>query len=108
MTIVSSEKKRPDVPRWAGEEKKTGPSPHSLVLEGRGRLTASGVTDVGSYNDQSIEANTGEGQLLIRGEGLHIDRLNLESGELVVTGRVLSMTYAENRPSGSFLSRLLR
>lgn len=108
MTIVSSEKKRPDAPRWAVEEKKPGPAPHSLVLEGRSRLTASGVMDVGSYNDQIIETNTGEGQLIIRGEGLHIDRLNLESGELIVTGRILSMTYAEIRPSGSFLSRLLR
>lgn len=108
MTVVSSEKKRVESPRWMTEEKKPGPAPHSLVVENRERLTATGVTDVGSYNDQVIETNTGEGQLVIRGEGLHIDRLNLESGELIVTGRILSMAYAESRPAGSFLSRLLR
>lgn len=108
MTVVSSEKKRPESPRWGIEEKKTTQVPHSLVLENRNRLTATGVTGVDSYDDQTIVANTGEGQLVIRGQGLHMDRLNTESGELTVAGQIISMTYAENRPAGSFFTRLFR
>ena len=108
MTVVSSEKKRPESSRWGPEEKKPAQVPHSLVLENRNRLTATGVTDEDSSDDQTIVATTGEGQLIIRGQGLHMDRLNTESGELTVAGQITSMTYAESRPAGSFFTRLFR
>lgn len=82
--------------------------PHNLILEGRKHLTATGVTNVDSYDEQTIVAYTEEGQLLIRGRELHMEHLNTESGELTVTGEVLSLTYAESRQQGSFFSRLFR
>lgn len=91
-----------------GEGKRVSTIPHSLVLENRRNLTATGVSNVDSYDDQTIVAYTDEGQLIIRGHQLHMERLNTESGELIVTGEVVSLTYAEKRPQGSFLSRLFR
>ena len=102
MTMITSDMRRPG----GTAEKK--PIPHSLVLEGRKNLTATGVTNVDSYDDQTIVAYTEEGQLVIRGRNLHMGRLNTESWELTVTGEVLSLTYAENRQQGSFFSRLFR
>ena len=51
------------------------------------------------------------GELTIKGEDLHINKLNVESGELSVEGNIHGLSYAEpdNRPSGGgILSRLFR
>jgi len=37
-----------------------------------------------------------------------MEKLSTETGELTVTGEIASMSYLENRPQGSFFSRLFR
>ena len=59
---------------------------HRIVLEERSRLSVSGVTDVVSFDDESITADTDMGMIIIRGEDLHIGRLNLDEGVLQVDG----------------------
>ena len=80
------------------EQQKTNPTAHSLVLEGRKKLTATGVSNVDSFDDQTIVAYTGMGELTIRGKGLQINRLNVETGELTVDGEIASMIYTDNQP----------
>ncbi len=90
------------------DEKKTN-VPHSLILENRKKLALSGVSDVDSFDDQSITAYTDIGELIIRGKNLHINKLNLESGELHLDGEIYSMIYTENQSSNtSFFSKLFR
>ena len=108
MTTIMTELRNSSDSRSAFQKSEKPSTPHSLVLEDRRRLTASGVSNVDSYDDQTIVAYTEEGQLVIRGRDLHMGRLNTESGELTVTGEVLSLAYAENRQQGSFFSRLFR
>ena len=78
------------------EEKKTIKKPHSLILEDRKALTVTGVLDVGSFDEQVVVASTDHGDLVIRGSGLEISRLNVETGELVLSGEVVSVTYTES------------
>lgn len=80
--------------------------PHSLVLDERERLSVTGVEDVASFDEASVIARTSRGLLIIRGEGLHIERLSLDAGELVVEGEVSALEYAEERQSGGFLRRM--
>ena len=67
------------------------PLHHRLELDGRERLTVSGVEDVDSFDEQTVVAYTAVGELMIKGEGLHINKLSLETGELTleVTGEGL-------------------
>ena len=52
--------------------------------------------------------DTAQGVLIVRGEGLHIEKLSLDGGDLKVEGMVESLTYEEDRRGkGGFLSRLL-
>lgn len=81
---------------------------HSLVLNGRRTLSVTGVTDVERFDEESIVLATVSGILVIHGEGLHIDRLSLETGELGVEGRVDRLIYAEEHSSAGFWSRLFR
>lgn len=60
-------------------EKKSG-MPHNLILEDRKKLVVSGVEDVDSFDEQTVVAYTAVGELMIKGEGLHINKLSLETG----------------------------
>lgn len=90
------------------EQKRRPPAgPHHITLEDRSKLTISGVEDVESFDESAIVLSTQEGSLLIRGSGLHIEKLNLEGGELLVEGTVDSISYEEDSSNqGGLLSRL--
>ena len=91
------------------EERDVAQGTHHLILEDRERLTVSGVEDVESFDENTIVMNTAQGSLIVRGEGLHIEKLSLDGGDLKVEGSVESLTYEEiNRGKGGLLSRLLR
>lgn len=89
-------------------EQKTAKTPHSLILENRKVLTATGVSNVDSFDEQTIVACTDLGELLIKGVNLHIEKLNIETGELTLQGEISSMSYSESRQAGGFFSRLLK
>lgn len=89
-------------------EQKTVKAPHSLILENRKILTATGVSNVDSFDEQTVVAYTDLGELVIRGSKLHIEKLNIESGELTLDGEISSMSYSESRAAGGFFTRLFK
>lgn len=90
------------------ELKPQGELHHRLEMEGRERLTVSGVEDVERFDENCIIMATCVGTLIISGEDLHIGKLSLDGGELHVDGRIDAVTYEESsqQRSASFLSRL--
>ena len=81
---------------------------HHLTLEDRERLTVSGVEEVESFDEATIVMVTAQGVLVVRGEGLHIEKLSLDGGDLKVEGRVNALIYGEERRErGGLFSRLL-
>lgn len=89
-------------------EQKTVKIPHSLILDNRKKLTATGVSNVDSFDEQTVVAYTDLGELVVRGSKLHIDKLNIESGELTLDGEITSMSYSENQATGGFFTRLFK
>ena len=80
---------------------------HRLELEGRERLTVSGVEDVERFDETGIIMSTSVGTLVITGEDLHIGKLSLDGGELHVDGRIDAVSYEDApAPRMSLLSRL--
>ena len=53
---------------------------HRLQLEGREKLSVSGVEDVVRFDENCIVTTTSAGTLIITGEELHIGKLSLEGG----------------------------
>ena len=91
------------------DDKKMVKLPHSIIMEDRKKLSVSGVTDIDSFDEQTIIAITDLGELTIRGWDLHITRLNLEQGELLVDGEISSLTYTDTRPQAKgFFAKVLR
>ena len=91
------------------EENKVQALPHNLIMENRNRLTVSGVSDVDSFDEQTVVIFTQMGELTVRGSDLHIINLNVDSGELSLEGTVNSLTYSDEQPGkGGFFSRVFR
>jgi len=93
----------------AYEESRTGPvMSHRVVLEDREQLMISGVEEVESFDESSILLSTARGGLEVQGEGLHIEKLSLDGGDLKVEGTVNALIYEpQGRERGGLLSRLL-
>lgn len=95
------------------EDKKTlKPKVQNLILENREKLNVSGVIDVESFNDECIVIDTELGVLAVKGEDLHISKLNLDSSELNVEGDIISIEYSDSEGSRSkgmgFFGRLFK
>ncbi|MBE6993125.1 MAG: sporulation protein YabP [Ruminococcaceae bacterium] len=79
----------------------------SVILEGRQRLSLTGVSDVLSFDEREISAETAEGMLLVTGDELHVERLSLDAGDLIITGRVDGLEYVgDKRQKSGFWSKL--
>ena len=89
-------------------EEKGKAGPHHIIMEDRARITASGVEDVDSFDENGVTMLTNRGALVIRGRELHIDRLSIDKGELNIEGIIDSLQYIDEAQSGGFWSRLFR
>ena len=90
-------------------EEKKSMGAHNLILEERGSLTVTGVEDIDSFDDQTVVIYTCLGELTVRGNQLHIERIDLQAGELELQGQVDALTYAD-QPAvrGGFFARIFR
>ena len=50
---------------------------HRLELDGRERLTVSGVEDVARFDETCIVMSTCVGELVVTGEGLHLSLIHI-------------------------------
>ena len=95
----------------AEEKKAVVPAlPHTVLLEDRRLLTVSGVSDVDSFDEHVVIVFTDQGELVVRGNDLHINRLSVEVGELLLEGKISSLAYQDEAPkaSGGFFSKVFR
>ncbi|MGI5963352.1 MAG: sporulation protein YabP [Lawsonibacter sp.] len=92
----------------AYEENRMGPGlPHHVTLEDREQLTISGVEEVESFDEGTILLSTTCGGLEVQGEGLHIEKLSLDGGDLRVEGTINALIYEPQvQQRGGLLSRL--
>jgi len=93
------------------EIRKIPDRPHRVVIESREKLNVTGVKDVDSFNEAEIIFITTCGAVTITGEDLHINRLNLEDGQLIVEGKIQSLDYSdheEQRQSGGFFKKMFK
>ena len=83
----------------------------NLVLENRGKLSVSGVNDVLSFDDQVVMIDTELGLLTVKGENIRINKLSLDTAEVIVEGEISSLSYSQNKQeknSGTLLSKIFK
>lgn len=84
---------------------------HNLIMENRSKLSVSGVLDVESFDENVIILHTELDMLTIKGFELHINKLNVDSGELIIEGEFESIVYSTDggkKSKGSLFSRMFK
>lgn len=85
---------------------------HNIIMNDREIIKISGVVDVISFDDLMVIADTEKGILIIKGSNLHVNQLNLDSGELGVDGEINSLNYEDRehygKPGSSFFSKIFK
>lgn len=79
---------------------------HKLTLNERSKLTLTGVTEVVSFEENTVILKTALGTLIIQGRQLQLKTLSLEGGQVDVDGTVCALIYEEPRTTGGVLRRL--
>lgn len=91
------------------EERKIMKMQHNVIMENRRNLTVSGVMDIDSFDEETVILFTEEGELTIKGRDLHINKIDVDSGDLLMEGEVDSLVYTDKQPDrGGFFSKLFR
>ncbi len=83
----------------------------NLVLENREKLSISGVLDVLSFDDQVVIVETDLGLLNVKGENLKINKLSIDTSEVVIEGDVSSMAYSDkeiDKKGASLLGKIFK
>lgn len=85
---------------------------HSISLIEREKMAISGVKEVFSFDEQLIELETSRGYLDIRGEDMHIIKMNIDDGELAIEGTIAEMIYHDSaglgKKKGTIMSKLFK
>ena len=82
--------------------------PQNIILEDRKKLRVSGVKDIDSFSETKVVLNTSLGELVIKGEDLHIIMLETETGNFSLTGSVNSLVYNGFATNANVFRRLFR
>ena len=83
----------------------------NLVLENREKLSISGVLDVLSFDDQVVILETELCLLTVKGENLRINKLSIDTSEVIVEGEIHNLAYSENdidKKSSGFLNKIFK
>lgn len=68
---------------------------HKIVLTNRKSGSFTGVLDVISFDISEILLETEQGMLNVKGKDLHVNRLNLEKGEVDIEGLIDVLSYSQ-------------
>lgn len=84
---------------------------HGISMENRQKLSITGVEDVAAFSEDIVTLITNMGTLTVRGNELRINKLNVESGELMVEGNIDKCEYSDDdmgRKGAGFFSKLFK
>ena len=95
------------------EAAKNNRGAHRIALNARESMEVHGVTDVVSFDEQTVILETVCGNMTVEGASLHIHVLSMEEGVVTMDGRVDSIQYYEMQATDAdrknrFFGRLFR
>lgn len=83
---------------------------HNIIIEGRKKLSVSGVTEVDRFDESIVILYTSMGELTVKGEELHVNDLSVKNGEMNIEGFISSVSYSDDTSDAplSFIRKLFR
>lgn len=82
----------------------------NIYLEDRKKLSVTGVEQVESFNENTIVLVSIKGVITIKGEGLNINKLNLDDGNVKIDGSVNEVIYSgkEGSTKGNLFEKMFK
>ncbi|MBE7092679.1 MAG: sporulation protein YabP [Clostridiales bacterium] len=84
------------------------PSRSLVTIENREKISITGIKQVDSFDESEISAHLENCAVSVYGQGLHISRLDLDNGILVVDGFITGVEYSDLQAHQGILSRLFK
>lgn len=81
----------------------------NLSLENRKKLTLTGVIEIINFDEETIFLNTSLGKVTVKGEGLKVDKLDVQNGEVIISGMISSFIYSKKtskKDKKNFIKRI--
>ena len=82
---------------------------HSVIIDNREKLNISGISDVLSFDDETLILKSVLGKITVKGENLRITSFDNEIGDLISEGKIHAVVYMnDDKDSVGFFSRLFK
>ncbi len=80
---------------------------HRIEMVDRASLSITGVSDVINFDETSVVLETCGGILSVDGQELHIVNLNVDSGEISISGSICGIIYpgSVSKSGGGFFRK---
>ena len=79
---------------------------HGVLIRARAHLEITAVTDVISFDEDSVNLETEMGEMMIDGENLHVGTLDTQKGVVVIDGRINGLYYRTEQPRKKGIGRI--
>ena len=77
-----------------------------LRVKERNKIILNGVCNVIGFDESYVTLDIGEGRVCIEGQGLKIESLSREGGEIEISGRVDGVFYSKEKKAKGGLAKL--
>lgn len=81
---------------------------HKVNIVYNESVDLSGIESVMSYDENEVVLKTSDNILSVKGEKFNIETLDLEKGEVKISGRVANFGYSKTREKVGLLKRLIK
>ena len=82
----------------------------NILIEDRNKINITGVDQVESFNENTIVLRTVKGGMMIKGENLNVDKLNLDDGNVKISGTINGVNYINKDGSqkGNIMGKIFK
>ena len=80
----------------------------SVTIENRERISVTGIVRIDSFDETEVCARVESSGVSVYGQGLHISRLDLDNGILIVDGFISGVEYSDQERKGGMFSRIFK
>ena len=84
------------------------PARSLITVENREKISIAGVKQVDSFDESEVSARLDNSGISVYGQGLHISRLDLDNGILVVDGFISGVEYSDTDSRQGIFARIFK
>lgn len=83
---------------------------HKVTIENRELTTISDIIEIDSFDEEEIRATLKKGAIIIRGTNMNIQKLDLQTGEVIIAGIINSLMYVKVKEKGekNLLAKIMK